>query len=180
MTPNKLFQKLKEFQEVVSLGDYDLTAPFPHEADKLVDGIETLVNGMAAPDIASLREIVDRDLAEKLLAYSRRAAVRALREKSEQRLLDGMVASAIDQDLLDIRDVFRAWVLHYDACKRTNFTFEVLFDRATRHSTESRKRQLANQFLRGPAYTKSIKTMKFALLEDEAEPIYIDQLFSWP
>lgn len=171
---------LDEFGNSVRLNNYDLSTPFPNHADIMLDATWALVADLSERDANVIREAVNRELAAKLLGYSRRMAVYGLRSGEEKYVLFGLYATSLDGDVLDIRDVFRAVVLHFDVCRKHGFAFAELFERGVRLATERRQDLLASQFLRGPNYTKSLKAMKYSVADTTDGTIYVDELFSWP
>jgi hypothetical protein len=176
----QFLQNIQKFANSVASEKYDLESPIPSRADRVLQTTWPLLDELSDADVNDIREVIDIDLAGKLLAYSRRAAVMGLREGADEAVRFGLYAVSLDADLLDIRDVFRAVVLHFDVCRRHCLDFTMLFEMGLRFSTERRRNQLAGQFLSGPNYTKSLKTMKYTVVDTDYGPTYVDGLFSWP
>ena len=176
-TINEVMRKLQDFAGMVTLSDYGLATNYPHPADDFLNSMWDRAQSLSETQAASVRDAVDIELAAKLMRYSKRLAVLALREKNQVRIQYGLNALSLDDDQLDIRDVLRAVVLHYDVCQRHAFNFRELFDVGFRLATSSRRDEVGFQFLHGPDYGKSLEALAYSLVDTDQGPLYVDHLF---
>lgn len=73
-----------------------------------------------------VRQLVDKNIATKLLSYSYVAAVESVRSKSTEKLFNGLIAQAIENARIDWRDNLVILFLLYNSAKRLKENFKDL------------------------------------------------------
>ena len=150
---------------------------FYHEVEGTLDFEEELsrnwdeFESLASAEWAEIRSIVDASLAGTLLIYSMRMSTLAVRGGNPRRLRDAVMGLVVDTDLLDSRDIIVAATLAYDAATRIGADPEQLLRASMKYATPARK-NLLDEYLRGPSFTKSIRSMGFDAVETELGFVY--------
>lgn len=112
-------------------GDLDLLRTVPAPLDARIADVCRRFASMSLPDRTSLREAISLDDCYTLLAFARRSAVFSRRERSGQRLRDGLFAVAlVDSQRVDYRDIPVALSLLSHAAAQLGGDTRATFDEA--------------------------------------------------
>ncbi len=160
---------LEKFDRSVTLKEYDFFKS--HELPFLLEVEEDLSVWM--PRFESfdeqarkrIREMVSLELAAKFLTFSLRIATFSIRTSNLEFILSGALALVVDDDLLDFRDVLRVTCVLYDAGVRLKCKPDAFLQRAAAVATPMRSSLLRENFLGGPDYMKSIRSMGFEAVD---------------
>jgi len=126
----------------------------------------------------AIREHMSEECFAKILAFSLRMAGAAVRKRESQYIRAGVNSLALDDDLIDPRDVYLVSSVLFDAASRLSQNPEMFFSRAIELASLTRSNLLQTGFLAGPSYMKSIQSMGVELLEDSDDfTTYVVNMF---
>lgn len=125
---------------------------------------------LSSRDWADIRASVDEVCAGYLLVYGMRMAFLSVRANEQIGIWHGLMGIVLD-DILDYRDVLSVATLLYDAALRLEASYEVLFQRGLKYASPKR-RQLLEEFLNGPEFTKSIRSKGFEAVGSGPQFVY--------
>jgi hypothetical protein len=172
---NDLFSR---FRRDYIVAEYDLPfESFVSIEKKLGEALQELLI-VTALELKSIRESIDLHLAVLLNHYSRRMASAAVRENRNDLVAQALLAISLDDSLLDDRDVYRTGALIIDCCQRLNLDPTKCFEHNSILATDRRKSLLNRQLSSAPEYMRSLRSMKFGIVDDEAGFKYVDHLIS--
>lgn len=146
---------------------------------QLVDALPAVLT-LTERESRKIRDAVDLQLAVLLSRFSRRMANAAVTLSDEALVRIALVAISLDQDLLDERDLYRTGALILDCCGRIGCTPEVLYSDCLTAASENRKALLVRQLQTAPGYMRSLRAMKFSVVQSESQFKYVDQMFESP
>lgn len=157
-----------------SLGDLDLSDPQKHPLD---DELSALCHRFATSDRAGrsqLRDSTSLDDFYTLLAFSRRSAVFAMRDRKTEHVIDGLTAVAmIEQSRIDFRDALGALSLLHHAARAVGADVGDLFGKAS-SLAEPKMSELIQGFLRRPEDQRDIqKSWGYTVVETTAGPGFV-------
>jgi hypothetical protein len=157
-----------------SLGDLDLSDPQKHPLD---DELNAFCHRFAASDLAGrsrLRDSASMDDFYTLLAFSRRSAVFAMRDRQREHVIDGLTAVAmIEQSRIDFRDALGALSLLHHAARAIGANVDDLFGKAS-SLAEPKMAGLIQGFLKRSEDQRDIqKSWGYTVVETKAGPGFV-------
>lgn len=132
---------------------------------------------LSETDRAAVRAQVGSDLAAKLGAFGLRMASIGLQERKASYLRSGVIAFALDRDVLDPRDVYVILATLSDAAMRISSPLDDTIKQVSRCCTTQRAKIMIDGFLSGPDYMRSLTSMGVELQCFGSEEVYIMHLF---
>jgi len=180
MTSDDICELLSTFRHECAIETYGL----PFEAmltieEQLIAALPS-VHGLTERELTQIGEFVDLHLAVVLNRFSRRMANAAVSLNDDALVRCALVSISLDQDLLDERDLYRTGALILDCCRRRNLTPKSLYSTYLAEATENRKALLMRQLSTAPNYMRSLRAMKFGVVQSHGEFKYVDQMFDSP
>ncbi len=154
-----------------------------HEIGSILEVEEALARSLlgfialSEADRAAVRTRVSADLAAKLAAFSLRMASIGLQERKHLYLHSGVIAVALDSDLLDPRDVYVVLAALSDAAVRISSPLDDTIKQVSRYCTAQRAKIMVDGFLSGPDYMRSIRSMGIELQRFGSKEVYVMHLF---
>ncbi len=180
MRLNEITGVLSRFREECLIEKYGLPfermVPIEEELGRVLRGTTQLTAG----ELKALRGSVDLHLAVLLSRFARRMASAAVYMRKDDFIQSALVAVSLDNDLLDDRDVYRTGALILDSIRRRKLDASLMLDKYLKSATDRRRSLLARQWRTAPEYMRSLRAMKFRIVEDETEFTYVDELFTSP
>lgn len=123
------------------------------------------------------RTLIDLDLAAKLAAFSMRMAAAAVDSGDCSLLKSGIIAIALDKDVLDPRDVYTMLTILHDAATRLSAPFEEMCRCVAPFATTQRAQIILDGFLSGPEYMRSLRSMGVEFVQTDNTAFYRMQRF---
>jgi hypothetical protein len=141
-----------------------LARSIPQPRDRDISNV--LRAWMALDEIDRKQSEVSGDQHWIMLSYSERMASLAVRERSQDLIMLGLIALGVDGCHYDWRDNVLIVALHYDAAKRIGASPEDIFESAARLLPDKPASGLRS-FLRRSAHNKSLEVMGYIVGNDE-------------
>jgi hypothetical protein len=154
----------------VSTGE-DLPIPLPQEKRVLEFqiGRGTPLNDV----VGALRSQMDLDATYKLLSFSMRMAIHAVRGKIPAALEDSLFGLVVDDDLADWRDVLCALSVVNDCSRRLSLDFDSRIREVAAAATERHRGTIVDGYLSREPVMRRVGVMGFEAVGPESELRYI-------
>ncbi|MEA2679615.1 MAG: hypothetical protein QOK03_1337 [Candidatus Binataceae bacterium] len=160
MTFEDCSNAIRQLSEV-RIFDYFKKRSMPEFVEPLVTRLVDSFSACPEPPRLRLLSAVTPELSSILGWYARKSAGRAVRDRSREDLLRGLVALAISGGKGDFRDAMAPLALLYNSALRLQEDPTLLFDAASRISTPQVV-QLFRSFVDRPAAQKSTSLFGFS------------------
>jgi hypothetical protein len=177
---SELLSAINKFDESFAFSEYNMfnsseVGALANAEVELEDALNESISSPAA--LSEARSRIDLNLAARLIAFSLRQSTMAVRSRDCKHIKAGTLSLILDDDLLDIRDVYLALAVLGDASVRIECPFDEIFRVAASLATSQRSAVITNGFLAGPNYVRSIRSMGVELRETNEGLVYVVNMF---
>ena len=168
-TVETLFAELR----LLKIGDFRTRGP--HMPLELASTIKTVCHvfaGAGAEERSALISLVQPSFSFVFLWFAKEMAIQAVRQNSQQAIIDGVTALFIENCNFDCRDSMVPLALLYHSAEKLGLNTNLLFTNAAQ-TTNQTATQFLLGFLRRPPATRSIAAFGYAEGEDSSGFMYV-------
>ncbi|HEY9284950.1 MAG TPA: hypothetical protein VIP46_15950 [Pyrinomonadaceae bacterium] len=141
-----------------------LRQPIPSELDSKIGRLVRMFRDAPEGERKHFFKHDDEDTSWLLITFAERSAALSVREKSRDRILDGLLALIIEDYKVDPRDNLTRLALLYDAATKSGASPEELFSEAASYANNAVARSLLDFPRRKPA-DRSLKAFYYKEVE---------------